>query len=1104
MRRLYPGIAVTQLVAALLFFGFCAGRGAVAQVAGEGTEFTLAFPYLSPSDRSETERIRLLVTGDPGTPVELRYGATGATRNFTLGPNGYSEYVIDTTDIALPWEEGLFDRSLDVRAPTPITLAVMLDRGTASEAFGAIPHRLLGTTYTTLSLRSFYQGSFVVVAATEDNTSVTITPRLQTKGGRPPSLPFTVVLDKGEIYQMLSLERTNSDINDDMSGSLVEADRPVAVWSGTTCASLPTASKVCGPVIEQLPSHEALGRTHFFARYPAEQGAFWKVMGTCGPTRLQTPDLLPVIDSLMPDRTGYSGEAFGDGRIESSAPVVAAHFGVNLDPRVTDLGMATADAVMSLLTPVEQMAGTHRFGVPTLASRGNDIEVPWIHTVSVVRSSPSVVVQLDGTPLVFNGLFASAIVGPGKHEVEGTGPVAVTVNGRSFTDAYAFVPAPVIRRGELRSDGIFNHICGDEFDTVVYIANTGSADVTVESVAFTNGLSGTLISPDLPFTVPANDSIQVRLRFTNLRSGSDSGMVVMSRKLCHDLTVLELPVDLKPDRLTFNPPSGGLLTFPPAFPVSPWVDATMTVTNPTSYPVTIASAAITPSSITLADPTILPLTIPPGASRQIVLRYVPAPGDREVSGRVDFFTANCPDTSLYGLDLEVLVRYLRVIEPPTLSLKCDPKEPDTLSIYLINYDAVPLQVKNAQLLTGGGDFTLLPTHTFPSPLAAVDSVRFDILYTPGPLGRHDAVLEMIVEGNGLDTLLGTVRVQNELTEFSLNVSALDFGRILCDTSGPRRLSIRNTGTLPLEGLRVEAVRGEEFRLQRSSDDAVLPGEELVVEVFPTAGPGREAFDTIRILEPTCGAELLIPVRSRCIARGNLRIGFSNESGEIGSVLPLPLYLQSEPGSFAAGAQVMLRMKLRFAADMLLPEELTEDASGDRSFRIVSSSVEVEERVVEIELSGRLGEDGVIAELPMLVLLGSDFVTRLEIEDFSFAFMNDVFEGEAEPTEGSFTALGWCAVGHPRLVDAAGEFGLKVLPNPARDEVRVRVDLVEDGETTLLLFDALGREVSRLPLNEAGAGSWLVRLPLDHLPAGAYNLLLTTPTQQLRVPLLIER
>jgi hypothetical protein len=81
--------------------------------------------------------------------------------------------------------------------------------------------------------------STFIVVAPYDNTQVTITPNASTMAGKPGvnsgkgatglPQPFTITLSRGQSYQVLSPPVSREH---DMSGSTVEANKPVAVFSG--------------------------------------------------------------------------------------------------------------------------------------------------------------------------------------------------------------------------------------------------------------------------------------------------------------------------------------------------------------------------------------------------------------------------------------------------------------------------------------------------------------------------------------------------------------------------------------------------------------------------------------------------------------------------------------------------------------------------------------------------------------------------------------------------------------------------------------------------------------------------------------------------------
>ena len=84
------------------------------------------------------------------------------------------------------------------------------------------------------------------ILATENNTKVEITPHAKTYDGRPANTPFTVTLNEGEVYYVVSEQATGKEDSDDskykcLSGSYVKATdgKKIAVFNGDICTRTP-------------------------------------------------------------------------------------------------------------------------------------------------------------------------------------------------------------------------------------------------------------------------------------------------------------------------------------------------------------------------------------------------------------------------------------------------------------------------------------------------------------------------------------------------------------------------------------------------------------------------------------------------------------------------------------------------------------------------------------------------------------------------------------------------------------------------------------------------------------------------------------------------
>jgi hypothetical protein len=103
----------------------------------------------------------------------------------------------------------------------------------------------------------------MAITASEDNTMVTVTPRAPTSaGGGVPAMqarqPTTLVLNAGDALQL-------GNTSGDLTGSLVEADKPVQVTGGHLCTFLPDGVRACDHIEESMFSVDALGKSYVVA-----------------------------------------------------------------------------------------------------------------------------------------------------------------------------------------------------------------------------------------------------------------------------------------------------------------------------------------------------------------------------------------------------------------------------------------------------------------------------------------------------------------------------------------------------------------------------------------------------------------------------------------------------------------------------------------------------------------------------------------------------------------------------------------------------------------------------------------------------------------------
>src|ERR1035437_6704843 len=91
----------------------------------------------------------------------------------------------------------------------------------------------------TRSAGSQTPGEFWIVGV-QDSTNVTITLRDNSSKGTPANVPFSVRLNQGDTYLV---QGDPNSASNDLTGSLIESDQPIAVFSGHMRASIPWDAK---------------------------------------------------------------------------------------------------------------------------------------------------------------------------------------------------------------------------------------------------------------------------------------------------------------------------------------------------------------------------------------------------------------------------------------------------------------------------------------------------------------------------------------------------------------------------------------------------------------------------------------------------------------------------------------------------------------------------------------------------------------------------------------------------------------------------------------------------------------------------------------------
>lgn len=397
----------------------------------EGKEFWLVFQknFRDSVTDEKTDKMR------PGEPIKLQITITAAkeTKGYIECPSvglhqpfevkGGDVTTLNVDPALQLTSSGIVEKKvLHVVADAPISVCAGNNRFQTTDTYLAFPADALGQAYRAVGYKWLAEDllSQFAVAAAEDNTTVTITPSMKTKTGNSAGIPFTVILNRGEVYQVIS--RFDPTREGDLTGSLITADKPVALFSGHNCAYVPDRLwKACNLLVEQLPPVDAWGKEFVV-------GAFAK-LGSSVIRVVAHRDGTEVFANGGKVATLKAGEFYenvwlmNSTLIKASEPILVVQYakgfsslsagGSNPD--------SLGDPMMIVLPPVDQYLKSYNFSTPYAGI--------WYHYVNVMTETSGVSkIRLDGIPVPADSFtivpgtkysVAQIKVEEGTHRVEG-------------------------------------------------------------------------------------------------------------------------------------------------------------------------------------------------------------------------------------------------------------------------------------------------------------------------------------------------------------------------------------------------------------------------------------------------------------------------------------------------------------------------------------------------------------------------------------------------------------------------------------------------------------------------------------------------------------
>ena len=477
-----------------------------------GTDFWLMFPecYLN-SCQPE-----LIIASDVNNSGTISIPGLSFTQNFSL-VGGHTTTINLPTSAVLSTTDLVENKGIHVTTQSEVTIFAIDYLQFETDGYLGLPTSVLGTDYVVPSWSQFNAQSEFGIVAAYDGTTVTITPAVGASGRRVGQ-PYTVTLNQGRTYELL----TDPDFKqDDLTGTIVTSDKPIAVFGANVCANIPTSASFCNHIVEEIPPTNLWGES--FVTFPLvnrPNGDFFRILASADNTNVNM--------NGSPLATLDRGEYFQTvlttpSTITSDQPVLVVQYESSATYQPSSNQQA-GDPSMILVPPYEQYGGHYTVGTPSSGFNSDFVNV-------VVPSTAAGTVQLDGAAVLSSAFAtigsstysgASVQISPGSHRFTAAAPFGVTLYGYYPEDTFGYQAGMVLdtaRAGTsvTSTPSSATQLIGTQFCTVASVLDPYGSPVGGVGVGFT--VTGANIASQ---SVDTTATGQASYCYSGANSGTDT------------------------------------------------------------------------------------------------------------------------------------------------------------------------------------------------------------------------------------------------------------------------------------------------------------------------------------------------------------------------------------------------------------------------------------------------------------------------------------------------------------------------------------------------------------------------------------------------------
>ena len=354
----------------------------------EGTCFYALFPRITGTIAKDlTLQTIIIATAKENVKVQVRALSGNLLGTINIPDGGGAGELKLNNNTTYKYEDDVISRH-GVRivaedGKTPFSCYAFMQSGplgnSARDAALVIPYKSLGREYMIQTFPNDGKSTEFAIVATEDNTTVRITPSAETSTGGASGTPFVRKLSKHNMIMIGSKQKVKASGDTlDMSGSMICADKPIAVFAANEQVNIPMGESYSNDyTFEQLPPINTFG-TRFFVSRPSEHIKNMECVVTA------------LYDNTVVKETRYNEE---NGKTSTVTTTLAAYHSLAVRPilteKISNIVLETSQPALcftyltsssynqeNIYDSNDNLIDTYTWGDPA-----NAMLVPWDHRV---------------------------------------------------------------------------------------------------------------------------------------------------------------------------------------------------------------------------------------------------------------------------------------------------------------------------------------------------------------------------------------------------------------------------------------------------------------------------------------------------------------------------------------------------------------------------------------------------------------------------------------------------------------------------------------------------------------------------------------------------